>query len=206
MMAFIESNPFTRILTLAGLMASALAGQSYQFDNSSNLTLKGQYFVREVALRNLSAQGGIGEALSVVGIATFDGNGNYTFSGQLTDSASKAGAGSASFSGAYALGANGFLRITSFALTGAFPSDAVTFAFGGVGAVGPAAFTASATESSSPVFDLIVGIPIGSSVSNASLTGAYNAVYLNFPQAAVGQARQAYIPLQADGTGGFGAV
>src|ERR1035438_8277567 len=103
MMAFIERRGFTRILMLAGLMASALAGQSYQFDNSANLTLKGQYFVREVALRNLSAQGGIGEALSVVGIATFDGAGNYTFSGQLTDSASKAGAGSASFSGAYAL-------------------------------------------------------------------------------------------------------
>src|ERR1035441_2094623 len=166
MMAFIERSPFTRIRTLAGLMASALAGQSNQFDNSANLTLKGQYFVREVALRNLSAQGGIGEALSVVGIATFDGNGNYTFSGQLTDSASKAGAGSASFSGAYALGANGFLRISSFALTGAFPSNAVTFAFGGVGAVGPAAFTASAAESS--VFDLIVGIPIASSVSNRS--------------------------------------
>jgi uncharacterized protein (TIGR03437 family) len=206
MMAFIESSPFTRILTLAGLMASALAGQNYQFDNSANLTLKGQYFVREVALRNLSAQGGIGEAIGVVGIASFDGAGNYTFSGQLTDSASKTGAGSATFSGAYALGANGFLRISSFALTGAFPSNAVTFAFGGVGAVGPAAFTASATESSSPVFDLIVGIPIGSSVSNASFSGAYNAVYLNFPQAAVGQARQAYMPLQADGAGGLGAV
>src|ERR1019366_1602551 len=204
MMAFIERRGFTRILTLAGLMASALAGQSNQFDNSANLTLKGQYFVREVALRNLSAQGGIGEALSVVGIATFDGAGNYTFSGQLTDSASKTAARSVSFSGVYALGANGFLRISSFALTGAFPSNAVTFAFGGVGAVGPAAFTASAAESS--VFDLIVGIPIASSVSNASLTGAYNAVYLNFPQAAVGQARQAFMPLQADGAGGFGAV
>src|ERR1039458_1595359 len=52
----------------------------------------------------------------------------------------------------------------------------------------------------------MVGIPIGSSVSNASLKGAYNAVYLNFPQAAIGQTRQAYMPLQADGAGGFGAV
>lgn len=205
-MALIERRPFTRLLTLAGLMASALAAQSYQFDNSSNATLKGAYFVREVALRNLSAQGGIGQAISVIGITTFDGAGHYTFSGQLTDSASKAATQSASFSGAYAVAANGFLRIASFALTGAVPSNAVTFAFGGVGSVGPAAFTASATESSSPVFDLMVGVPIGPSVSNASLKGAYNAVYLNFPQAAVGQARQAYMPLQADGAGGFGAV
>jgi uncharacterized protein (TIGR03437 family) len=206
MMATIQRRPFTRTLALAGLIASALAGQSFRFDNSSNTTLKGQYFVREVALRNLSAQGGIGEAISVVGIATFDGAGNYSFSGQLTDSASKAGTQSASFNSTYSVAANGFIRIASFALTGAFPSNAVTFAFGGVGSVGPAAFTASATESSSPVFDLVVGIPVGSSVSNASLKGAYNAVYLNFPQAAVGQARQAHMPLQADGTGGFGAV
>jgi uncharacterized protein (TIGR03437 family) len=206
MMSFIERRPFTRILTLAGLTVSGLAGQSYQFDNSSNKTLTGQYFVREVAFRNLSAQGGIGEALSVVGIATFDGAGNYAFSGQLADSTSKTGARSAAFSGAYAVGANGFLRIASFALTGAFPSSAVTFAFGGVGAAGPAAFTASTTEGSSPAFDLMVGIPIGPSVSNASLKGAFNAVYLIFPQAAVGQARQAYMPLQADGAGGCGAV
>ncbi len=205
-MALIERRPFTGLLALAGLMASGLAAQSYQFDNSSNETLKGPYFVREVALRNLSAQGGIGEAISVAGIASFDGAGNYTFSGQLTDSASKTATQSASFSGAYAVAANGFLRIASFALTGARPSNVVTFAFGGVGSAGPAAFTASATESSSPVFDLMVGVPIGSTVSNASLKGAYNAVYLNFPQVAVGQARQAYMSLQADGAGGFGAV
>jgi uncharacterized protein (TIGR03437 family) len=51
-----------------------------------------------------------------------------------------------------------------------------------------------------------VAIPIGASTSSASLTGAYNAVYLNVPQAAVGQTRQAYIPLVADGAGGLGAV
>ena len=50
------------------------------------------------------------------------------------------------------------------------------------------------------------GIPIGASLSNASLKGAYNAVYLNFPQAAAGQARQAFLPLPPDGAGGFGAV
>jgi uncharacterized protein (TIGR03437 family) len=205
-MAFIEGCPFTRVLMLAALVAVEAAGQTYKFDNSGNATLKGQYFVREVVLRNLSAQGGIGEALSVVGIATFDGAGNYNFSGQLTDSVSKTGTTSTSYSGTYAVAGNGFLRIASFAIIGASPSSSVTFAHGGVGAVGPSAFTASATEGSSQVFDLIVGIPIGSSVSNASLKGAYNAVYLNFPQATISQTRQAYMPLQADGAGGFGAV
>lgn len=51
-----------------------------------------------------------------------------------------------------------------------------------------------------------MAIPVGASTSSANLSGAFNAVYLNFPAAAVGQARQAYIPLVADGAGGFGAV
>jgi uncharacterized protein (TIGR03437 family) len=188
------------------LAAGAASGQSYNFDDGNNATLTGQYFVRELVLLNLSAQGGIGEAVSVVGIASFDGAGSYMFSGQLTDSATTTGATTASFSGTYALAANGFLKIASFALTGAFPTSNVTFAYGGVGAVGPFAFTASATENSSPVFDLIVGVPIGSRVSATSLKGAYNAVYLNFPQAAVGQTRQASMALTADGAGNFGAV
>ena len=196
-MPSLEKLPFTRILMLAALAAAAAAGQSYDFDNSGNATLKGAYFVREVTLLNLSAQGGIGEALSVTGIAAFDGAGKYNFSGRLADSASTTGGKSTSFSGTYAVAANGYLKISGFA---------GTVAYGGVGAVGPSAFTASATENSTQVFDLIVGIPIGSRVSDASLKGAYNAVYLNFPQAAIGQTRQAYMPLQADGAGGFGAV
>jgi uncharacterized protein (TIGR03437 family) len=178
---------------MLAVAAAAALGQTYVFDNSANATLHGQYFVREVMLTNLTPQGAVGTAIGAIGITTFDGGGNYTFSGQLT------GNGSVSSTGTYAVASNGFLRIASFASQGAT-------AFGGVGSVGPSAFTASATDNSSPVFDLMVGIPIGTGVSNASVKGAYNAVYLNFPQAAVGQTRQAYLPLTADGAGGFGAV
>jgi uncharacterized protein (TIGR03437 family) len=204
-MALIERFHFTRTLILAGLAITA-SGQSYHFDNSGNATLKGQYFVREVVLQNVGAQGSIGQALSVLGVATFDGAGNYAFNGQLADSTSKNGPRTASYNGSYSVAANGFLKISSFAITGASPAIAATFAYGGVGAVGPSAFTASATENSRQIFDLIVAIPIGASTSNANLAGAFNAVYLNFPQATVGQARQAYMPLVADGAGGFGAV
>jgi uncharacterized protein (TIGR03437 family) len=198
-MALIEKWPLTRILLLACFATALAPGQTYNFDNSANATLKGQYFVREVALQNLSAPGGIGVALSTVGIATFDGAGHYSFSGQLTSSTSTPETRTTSSTGTYAVAANGFLKIASFASNGAT-------AFGGVGGVGPSAFTASATENSSPVFDAIVGIPIGAGVSNASLKGGYNAVYLNFPQAAVGQVRQASLPLQADGNGRFDAL
>ena len=139
MNSLIEKRTFTHMLILAGLAVSTAAGQSYVFDNSSNTTLKGQYFVREVVLTNLNAQGAIGEALSAIGFATFDGAGHYTFSGQFADSTSKTGTADASSSGTYAVAANGFLKISSFASKGAT-------AFGGVGAAGPFAFTASATE------------------------------------------------------------
>ncbi|HEY4361009.1 MAG TPA: hypothetical protein VGN17_08570 [Bryobacteraceae bacterium] len=181
------------------LAASTAAAQSYTFDNTGNATLKGPYFVREIVLQNLNPQGAVGEALSVIGTATFDGAGNYAFTGQLADSTASAGARTYTAGGTYAVAANGFLRMASFASKG-------SVAFGGVGAAGPAAFTASATENSSQAFDLIVGIPIGSVVSNATLTGAYNAVYLGFPQGAIGKTRQAYALLTADGAGGFGAV
>ena len=75
----IETRPFTRILMLAGLMAATAAGQSFKFDDSGNATLQGRYFVREVALLNLSAQGAIGEAIGAIGIATF-GIGSKVFS------------------------------------------------------------------------------------------------------------------------------
>src|ERR1022692_4242906 len=104
-MTLIEKRPFIRILMLAALAAAAAAGQTYDFDNSANATLKGKYFVREVVLLNLSATGGIGEALGATGIATFDGAGNYTFSGQIADSASTTGTSGASSSGTYAVAA-----------------------------------------------------------------------------------------------------
>jgi uncharacterized protein (TIGR03437 family) len=198
-MMHIEKQPYTRILVLAGLAAAGAAGQTYNFDSSANAKLKGQYFVREVMLLNLNAGGAIGKAVSATGIAAFDGAGKYAFNGQIADSNSSTGTKGVSSSGTYSLAANGFLRIGSFVGNGAT-------AYGGVGAVGPSAFTASATENSSQVFDAIVGIPIAAGISNASLKGGYNAVYLNFAQAAVGQTRQAYMSLAADGAGGFGAV
>jgi uncharacterized protein (TIGR03437 family) len=201
-----ERRCFVRVLLTAALAATAVIGQTFNFDSSGNATLKGQYFVRELVLRNLSAQGEIGDATGAIGIATFDGAGKYSFNGQLSSSAGIAGSASASVQGTYAVAANGLLRISSVALTGAFPLSVVTFAFGGVGGVGPSAFTASATENASQLFDLMVAIPVGSAASNASLKGSYNAVYFSLPRGAVGQARQAHIPLQADGAGGFGAV
>src|SRR6266566_10133047 len=57
------------------------------FDTSGNSTLKGDYFVREVLMTG-NTDGTVTKAVSVIGTATFDGNGNYTFTGQGTSLAS----------------------------------------------------------------------------------------------------------------------
>src|SRR5689334_22954236 len=102
-----------------------------------------------------------------------------------------------SFTGTYQAASNGFLRIQSLV-------DGNDIAFGGIGAIGPSAFTASATEGQN--YNLLVGIPAGSSVSNASLNGSYNAGYIDFLGADATRVRGAAFTLNADGQGGFGTV
>src|ERR1700680_1251044 len=97
------------------------------FDNSANGKLTGDYFVRQVLLSGVSAQGAIGRAQSIVGTATFDGNGNYTFTGQIADS-QMAAPQSYSTSGKYSLASNGLFQIQN-------PIDTKDTDYGGVGAV-----------------------------------------------------------------------
>jgi len=89
------------VLALAAL-ASAAFGQG--FDTSGNGSLKGAYFVRELLFAGQSGSS-ISTAVSIVGTMTFDGNGNYSFTGQQTK---KGGATNAplSLNGTYKAAAN----------------------------------------------------------------------------------------------------
>ena len=71
---------------LAALFVVA-AASAQNPDTSGNGTVKGAYFVREVLMTG-NADGSVTAAGSVVGIATFNGTGNYTFTGQGTSLAS----------------------------------------------------------------------------------------------------------------------
>src|SRR5689334_7855417 len=97
------------LLTLGCLAAAA--GQS--FDTSATSSLKGSYFLPELAF-TVSSQGAVTRAFSVFGPIVFDGNGGYTFNGQLLDSSkSTTQPQSYSVSGGYAVGANGMAQIQS---------------------------------------------------------------------------------------------
>jgi len=181
------------VLALAAL-ASAAFGQG--FDTSGNGSLKGAYFVRELLFAGQSGSS-ISTAVSIVGTMTFDGNGNYSFTGQQTK---KGGATNAplSLNGTYKAAANGFVAIQSLADTG-------DLEYGGLsGPVGPNAFTASATEKSN--LSIMVGIPVGSNLSNGSLKGAWSGAAIDFTNADLTLARNASFNFNSDGAGNLGNI
>jgi uncharacterized protein (TIGR03437 family) len=200
--------PFYRTILLGLLTAAsgAFSVHAQTFDNSGNSVLNGVYFIREVMFTQIDGSGAIGKAQSAIGTATFDGKGNYTFNGQMMDSTAGSTASTTSVTGTYKVGANHLMQLTSV-----FPNidmnsatAAINVEYGGVGAVGPAAFVASATEGEN--YDIIAGIPISANATNAGLSGGYTAAYLGFPKADINSIRQAGFTLNADGKGNFAAT
>jgi len=156
--------------------------------------LKGDYFLRQVLLSGVSSSGTIARARSIVGTATFDGNGNYTFSGQMADT-QVAQPQSYSVSGQYQLAPNGFFQIQNLI-------DTNDIDFGGVGAVGPSAIVASATEGS--YHDVLVAIPAGTGVSNSTLQGSFVAGFIDFSGGSSSKVRDGYFSMSSNGQGNLG--
>src|SRR5579863_2525283 len=91
------------LLALAGLTLSR--GQT--FDNSNNSSLQGNYFIWELALSGFRNDGSFSQARSLYGSMTFDGQGNYSFNGQLNDTNVGSGGQPYSTNGQYALSSSG---------------------------------------------------------------------------------------------------
>jgi len=156
--------------------------------------LKGDYFLRQVLLSGVSSSGTIARARSIAGTATFDGNGNYTFSGQMADT-QVAQPQTYSVSGQYQLAPNGFFQIQNLI-------DTNDIDFGGVGAVGPSAIVASATEGS--YHDVLVAIPAGTGVSNSTLQGSFVAGFIDFSGGSSSKVRDGYFSMSSNGQGNLG--
>ena len=183
----------SRICGLVILWIAITGGAAAQnFDNSANATLKGDYFLRQVLLSNVTST--IGRARSIIGTITFDGNGNYTFTGQMADSQT-AQPQSYSTSGQYQLAPNGFFQMQN-------PIDTNDIDFGAVGAVGPSAIVASATEGS--YNDLLVAIPAGAGASNSTLQGNFIAGFIDFSSGSSAKVRDGFFPLSSNGQGSLG--
>jgi uncharacterized protein (TIGR03437 family) len=142
----------------------------------------------------VSAQGTIARARSILGTVTFDGNGNFAFSGQMADT-QMAQPQSYSVSGQYRLAPNGFFQIQNLI-------DTNDIDFGGVGAVGPSAIVASATEGT--YHDVLVAIPAGAGISNGTLQGNFVAGFIDFSGGSSAKVRDGYFSMSSNGQGGLG--
>jgi len=173
---------------MAAACLSLCGAAAQKMDTSGNATLNGNYFIRQISLAVDPNTGSVNRAFSAYGAITFDGKGNYTFKGQLADSAAAAPA-AYSVSGVYSVQSNGIAAVQSL-----LDNSANIF-----GAVAQGVFSGSSTESA-VYTDELVAIPAGTTSTNASLRGAYNFGTIEFLQPGF-SARDSYFTLNPDGNG-----
>ena len=164
------------------------------FDNSANGKLKGAYFVRQVLTLLDGQTSAIDQAVSLTGVMTFDGNGNYTFAGQELNSMVGTSAVAYNTTGVYAVSASGLVQIST-----PIDIDSGDTEFGGVGAAGEIVASASRGQYD----DIFVAIPQGSA---SGVSGSYQAGYINFLGGNAGNVRDGYFTLAVSGSGSFGSV
>ena len=178
-----------KIKYLAGMMAAAGIAASAQV--SSNQSLRGKYYFRQVLLVT-DGTVTVNDTRSGSGTLTFDGNGSFTISGQqLAGLAAPAALGG---NGTYSVKPGGFVTLSNPLRSGALLNARL-----GVGAL-----VGSSTEAGATVFDLFLAIPAPTQpVSNATLTGAYWISSLEFPNGGLTNVRNTNFKLTANGAGSF---
>ncbi len=162
------------------------------FDNSADAVLHGAYFVRHVLTSLDGNTGDITRAVSLAGTMTFDGQGNYSFSGQELDSTKGSAAASYTVTGTYAVSSSGLVQIQN-------PVDPTDTEFGGIG--GANEIVASATEGSYD--DIFVAIRAGSA---SGVQGSYNVGFIDYLQGDASNVRDGYFTMTSNGTSSFGNV
>lgn len=158
----------------------------------SAATLTGNYNVRYLGVLTDPSD----TPVSFSGTFTFDGKGGYTVTGSGTTAS---GALKNLSSGTYTVYSSGMVELSN-------PFDPVTsnstLLFGGVGANG--VVIASSTDTL--YCDFFVAIPQATNATNATLTGNYNVMSLEFPGGAFTNTRDTFFGVSADGKGGLGNV
>jgi uncharacterized protein (TIGR03437 family) len=150
----------------------------------NNQSLKGKFFFRHISLGTDGVSvTNLSDSRSLMGSLTFDGNGGFTFDGQLSSGASSFA--SQSGSGSYAVDPGGFVILDNPIRSG----SKVNARYGAEALVG------SSTEASNNTFDLFVAIP--APTGQAVLGGPYSTVDLEFPGAATTGMRSSQFTIDA---------
>ena len=181
----------TLFVALAALLPVLLPAQN--LDNSS---LSGRYgFVHYWV--DVDANGFANSARNLGGVAVFDGNGSYTFQGQLGSQAAPA-SGSAG-GGTYSVSSNGFLILQS-PIDGAVEINA---------RIGDQAdiLLGSSTEGPAGAYDMFVAVRLPSEgPGNGLLSGDYTGASFWMPNGTDLAAKTALVSLSPDGQGAFTAL
>lgn len=173
-------------------MALLLCAAAANAQVSTNASLFGKYFFRQVALETGSGAT-VSQTLSAEGNLNFDGNGNFTVTGQQI-AGTTPGTALAVSNGIYTVNPGGFVTLSNPLLSGV----TINARLGAEGLVG------SSTEAGPTVFDLFIAVRGSTNpVTNRSMTGPYWVSSLEFPNGGVTDIRQTNFTLTADGEGGF---
>lgn len=159
----------------------------------NNQSLTGKYFFRHVSL-GLDGSGNLKDPRSLLGAMIFDGNGNYSYSGQQVVGA--AAATSQTGSGVYSVDPAGFVSLDSPLRSGA----KINARFG------PSIVVGSTTESTDSTYDLFAAIQAPTTSVAGTLPGPYWAVSLELPGGAYANARSTQFNLSSTVQGQLSTV
>jgi uncharacterized protein (TIGR03437 family) len=175
---------FSALAALGFLLSHPAAAQV-----SNNASLKGNYHFRQVLLITDGTANVTGTRTGF-GTITFDGNGGFTYSGQLL--AGSAAPAPLAAAGTYSVKPGGFVTLTN-----PLRPDATVNARLGTGAV-----AGSSTEAGATVFDLFIAIAAPAQAP-ATVAGPYWISTLEFPNGGTANIRESNFKLTANGAGSF---
>ncbi|MEZ5393597.1 MAG: hypothetical protein R2724_12195 [Bryobacterales bacterium] len=181
----------TFFAALCALFPLLLSGQT--LDDSA---LSGRYgFVHYWV--DVNASGFANDASNLGGVMTFDGNGGYTFQGQLGTGSAAATASAGN--GSYSVSSNGFLRIES-------PINSAVEINARVGDLADV-LLGSSTEGPTGVYDFFVAVRLpNSGANNGLLSGAYTGASLWLPNGSDLAVKTALVKMTPNGNGAFSSM
>jgi uncharacterized protein (TIGR03437 family) len=165
---------------------------------STNASLSGKYFFRQVALLTSATPAGgsasISQTESAWGTLTFNGLGGFTVSGSQLAGATAST--TLSGTGTYTVNPGGIVTLSDPLL----PGVTINARLGANGLL-----VGSATEAGPNTFDLFIAfLGAVNPVTNRTLNGSYWISSLEFPNGGVANVRDTNFKLTADGQGGLG--
>lgn len=185
----------TKLVLPVLLLACTWHAHAQTLDSSGDAKLSGTYYVRQVLYFYSVLDQGLSETINVQGNITFDGIGDYTFSGSVLDSI-----------GTPTVRVNLFTSQGSYVIDGGGQGYISGLEFAGDRVLGMVSangvFIGSAVGNQNGYNDLFIAAPVGATAAtNSTLNGSYTVAY--FDPTVPGDAM---FNMTADGQGNIGSV